>query len=93
MIYFIVFQTYFLFEYVRMLSKLKNENVPLEKNIKLLLKVADLEMLAKNFHVFSDFLPQTMKLFILQKITNCFAEPEFNLQSCEFLNSKNKDYK
>ncbi|XP_016661281.1 uncharacterized protein LOC103309871 [Acyrthosiphon pisum] len=84
---------YFLFEYVRMLSKLKNENVPLEKNIKLLLKVVEDEILAKNFHVFSDILPQTKKLFILQKITNCFAKPEFNLQSCEFLKSKNKDYK
>jgi len=76
-----------------MLSKLKNENVPLEKNIKLLLEVAEDEMLAKNFHVFSDVLPQTKKLFILQKITNCFAKPEFNLQSCEFLKSKDKDYK
>lgn len=93
MIYFIVFQTYFLFEYVRLLSKLKNENLPLEKNIKLLLEVAEDEMLAKNIHVFSDVLPQTTKLFVLQKITNCFAKPKFDLHSCEFLKSKNKDYK
>ncbi|KAL4148461.1 hypothetical protein QTP88_002698 [Uroleucon formosanum] len=85
--------TYFLFEYVRMLSKLKNENVPLEKNITLLLEVAEDEMLAKNFHVFSDFLPQTTKLFVLQKIMNCFAKPKFDLHNCEFLKSKNKDYK
>lgn len=93
MMNFIVFQTSFLFEYLRMLSKLKNENVPLKKNIKLLLEVADDEMLAKNFHIISDILPQTTKLLILQRITNCFAKPEFNLQSCEFLKSKNKDYK
>jgi len=92
MIYFIVFQTYFLFEYVRILSKLKKENA-LKKIIKLLLKVANDEMLAKNFHIISDILPQTTKLLVLQKITNCISKPEFNLQSCEFLKSKNKDYK
>lgn len=77
---------------MRMLSKLKKENA-LEKNLKLLLEVANDEMLAKNFHVISDILPQTTKLLILKKITNCISKPEFNLQSCEFLYSKNKDYK
>lgn len=93
MICLIDFQTYFLFEHIRMLSKLNNKNVPLEKNIKLLLEVANDEMLVKHFHVISDILPQTTKLLILKKITNCIAKPEFNLQSCEFLKSKNKDYK
>jgi len=92
MIYLIGFQTYFLFEHIRLLSILNNENILLEKNMKLLLEVANDEMLAKRFHVISDILPHTTKLLILQKITNCISKPEFNLQSCEFLNSKNKDY-
>ncbi|XP_025200961.1 LOW QUALITY PROTEIN: uncharacterized protein LOC112598649 [Melanaphis sacchari] len=85
--------TNFLIEYVRLLSKLKTKDIPLEKNIKLLLDVASDEILAKNFHFISDILPQTTKLIILQKITNCIIKPEFNLQDCEFLQSKNKDYK
>lgn len=85
--------TYFLIEYLRLLSEFKTKNVPLEENITLLLDVATDEMLAKNYHVISDILPQSTKLIILQKITNCIIKPEFDLQDCEILQSKNKDYK
>jgi len=80
-------------EYLKFLSILKNEDVPLEKNIKLLLEVVDDDILAKNFHIISDFLPQTTKILSLQKITNCITKPGFNLLNCELLQSKNKDYK
>ncbi|XP_026810422.1 uncharacterized protein LOC113551991 [Rhopalosiphum maidis] len=85
--------TCFLIEYLLLLSELKTKDVLLEKNIKLLLDVANDEMLAKKFHIISDVLPQTTKLIILQRITNCIIKPEFNLEDCEFLQSKNKDYK
>jgi len=76
-----------------LLSELKTKDVLLEKNIKLLVDVANDEILAKRFHVISDFLPQKTKLIILQKITNCIIKPEFNLEDCKFLQTKIKDYK
>ncbi|CAH1714172.1 unnamed protein product [Aphis gossypii] len=85
--------TYFLIEYLRLLSEFKTKNVPLEENITLLLDVANDDMLAKNYHVISNILPQSTKLIILQKITNCIIKPEFDLRDCEILQSKNKDYK
>jgi len=78
---------------LRLLSEFKTKNVPLEENITLLLDVANDDMLAKNYHVISDILPQSTKLIILQKITNCIIKPEFDLRDCEILQSKNKDYK
>lgn len=91
--YFIIFQTYFLIEYVRLLSKLKNNDSPLEKNVQLLSEVADVETLVKNFNFISDILPLTSKIVILKKITNSITKGKFDLRNNDLLQSKNKDFK
>ncbi|XP_050533624.1 uncharacterized protein LOC126901279 [Daktulosphaira vitifoliae] len=82
----------FLIEYIKFLSKL-SENKILKKNIKLLLEVADYNLLLNNLHNYCHLIPSSKKVVFLQKLINFSIENHFSLEDCKFIVDLNKDYK
>jgi len=87
-----IFQTYFLLDYVKMLSSLRRSNI-LGKAINLLFEVADFNVLVENIHHISRIIYETKNMFIWKSITKFCIDKPLVLKNSKFINSKDDDLK
>lgn len=80
-------------EYLKLLSQVTGSWILQKINVSLLLKVADLKILLKNFHSVSNLIPESKKIPLMQKITKFCIKKKFNLQNCSLVQSVNNDFR
>lgn len=64
----------------------------LERNIRLLLEVADLEILLENIHYITDYISKDKKIHILRKITIYCLRTNYCLNNCELIKSSSRQF-
>lgn len=85
--FYFFFQSIFLIDYVKFLSRLNNE-APLNENIDLLLEVADKKILLRDFHIISTVFTKTIKIDLMEQLADLCISGNCDLKNSGFVKSK-----